>query len=259
MHRLTVGILVRTLFAILLASCGPAATEPTTLDEPHETSGSAATPTDSAPAPAVDPELWAIVVGHERFANIGVVPLAQLSRGSSAAILAWPALAPDNTILDDDVIGITLEQRDGAWVETHGNWGMRDDDARALIAQQLGGSDFTIRERNDGAPFAELAQRFIDATAAFGDAFVAADRDRFIEAAVGVSLLMTVEATFGDSFTDMLSRVSDGGRFEIVQVDEQNARVTLRFRWNEREGEIPFRAVRVTPDADRWVLELPPS
>jgi hypothetical protein len=263
-----VRILLCAAGALFAIGCGPSSGgtgEATTPDpEPPANPGWGATQEPSAPLPPgapIDAAPWAIAARESRYPGVGLVPLVQLSRGSRAVILVWPALTAENTILDDDVVGTTLELRaDGTWAEIHGDWGMRGPDARARLEQELGGADYTVRERREGAPFAELAFRFADLTARFGDAVAAHDRAAALEAAVGVSLLFPVEVVaFGDELTELLVGVSRGGRFEVVQVDPPTARITLRVRDGERTADVPFTAIHVNTEEDRWILGAPGS
>ena len=261
---------IAILMAWLLAGCGglfgsgSEETSETVAEpepEPEAQWGAAGTGTTVAlpEGAAVDPVVWNIVAGNPRYANVSVVPLAQLARGSKVVVLAWPMLSAEGTILDDDVVGSTLELgADASWREVHGNWGVRGAAGRARIAEELGGTDWTVRDRREGVPFSELGPRFVDATRRFHDAVAARDRTAAVQTAVEISRMVPLDvAALDDRMTEMLTKVAGEATLELVSVDPPNARIVIRIRDGARTGEIAFPAIHVTPEADRWILGNP--
>lgn len=172
---------------ILLTACGP--------EKPPPAAAAAAGP----PSP-VDLVLWdSASAAFTAAEGWTVTPLAQVDRGDVHALLVWPMLDPGGRVVDDDVVGLTV-QADGTLGAS--NW---RPDLRRLVVE-LGGDDWQERPRDVGHPQSDLGQAAVARAAAFHDALAVGDPDAARHAAQAFARLFALPLVLDQTVTELLVR-----------------------------------------------------
>ncbi len=216
---------------MLTLACAPKATPP-----------EAAPPT--GPPPIVEAQLMEIVEeGFSQAEGWTLAPLVQLEREGTRAVVIWPMFDPAGVIVDDDVVGVTVDA-DGQVQAT--NW--RPDPRR--LAVELGGEDFVARSRAEGVAQDQLGEEAVALSEVFRAARDARDGPAAVAAAQAFSQLFSLEPVLDQTVTELLIRA--GGWVYVTRRPQSRTAVIVI----EIDGEtVELNAATVGEDLDRWAFQ----
>ena len=217
--------------------------------------GALAPEPEGLPSP-VEPELLRDVGRQPDLVGWTIVPLAQLDRGDRSLVFVWPAFDPDGDLTTDrDYVAYLLETReDGRHAVVHESSRGRTL-TRELIARELGGSDFVVRDRGAGTELELLGEAYVSLPQRFVEAVEAGDREAAVAHAVAYSRIQSLWV-IGNVGGDLLRPMS-GLRLEHLGTSEpQGGRAHLRLRVHvPGEGTAdPEYPVHQLPDQTGWVV-----
>jgi|GEM_PF-4879297 len=197
--------------------------------------------TPQGPPPLVDPDLWqTAAAGFTQGQGFTLTPLAQLAGGDVQAIVLWPMLDPQGQVVDDDVVGLTL-QPDGSLGAT--NW--RPSPRRLSV--ELGGDDWQVRPRTAGEPQDALGQAAVSRASAFQAARAAGDAAGAVRAAQDFSRLFALTLVLDQTVTSLLARQA-----EWVFVSRQPLSLTATFAFTVGDEPLSLWAEPVPSDPSSW-------
>ncbi|MBO6935278.1 MAG: hypothetical protein JJ863_09885 [Deltaproteobacteria bacterium] len=244
---------MRLMMIVLVLGCASNAPEeqpspePVTAgaEEPDEAVAGAVNE-GSAIEPILSPDVSELVHSQAMFEGWTIVPLAQLERDDRIVVLVWPAIAPNGQVVDDDIIGLTLQRGDPLSV-IEDNWS-----ARSGIVDHLGGEP-NDRERGEGVPAELLAELLSSLPALFAEHVAAGDREAAVEAAISFSRLFAFEhAVESDTVAELLGLHTRGARIESAAGPERGQ---VRARFYEGETMVEEELLIATETApNRWVF-----
>jgi hypothetical protein len=190
-----------------------------------------------------------------------VVPMAHFRRGERHAVIAWPALDAAGRTSDATVVGICLEPNAAGVLEECGRrWVVRaPSESAAALARALGGADYEVVTRPEGAPLDELGPRLAELGSAFAEAVSRGDRFAAQRAgAAFVSMLPVERVAFDNDVATLLYMAArHDGRLQHVATERQGEVATLVFR--ARRGFLTVQTIEATArpvrgNGDLWVL-----
>ncbi len=206
------------------------------------------TPPEPAPAagpPAlVDPALVSnIEAGFQQAEGWTLAPLVQLQREEMRAAIVWPMFDPSGEVVDDDVVGVTVDG-EGRVLAT--NW---RPEARRLVVE-LGGDDWKVRPRSAGVPQDLLGDEAVARSDAFRSAREAGDGPAAVQAAQDFSRLFVVDPVLDQTVTGLLVQAG-GWVFVTRRPQSRTATIVL-----EVQGEVlELEAAPIRGDMDRWAFQ----
>ena len=245
---------MRALILLLVVACGGTSDDAdVATPEPvsaQPTTGAAQETVVAEPASALPPiltaDVRAVVDAQSMFEGWTIVPLAQLEREDRIVVIVWPAIAPNGQVVDDDIIGLTLQRGDTLSV-VEGNWESRGD---AYLAQ-LGGEP-SSRDRGEGVPDQLLSELVTSLPAHFAEHVASGDRQGAVEAAIAFSRLFAFEhAVVSDTVSELLAVHTRGARIETETVAPGRVRARF-FEGDAMVEEEILVAIEVAPN--RWVF-----
>ncbi len=201
------------------------------------------------PPPILSGDVSEVVLAQSMFEGWTVVPLAQLEREDRVVVVVWPAIDPSGEVVDDDLIGLTLQRVESGLQVVESNWGMRT----GRIVEHLGGEPAS-RERGEGVPADQLATQLHALPVQFVERVRAGDRAGAVEVAIAFSRLWAFEfAVESDTASELLAGHTQNARIEATLVEGEEGRVRARFfQGQDMVEEELLIATQHAPN--RWVF-----
>ena len=218
-------------------------------------------PTPAAPRAPTTAEIMQVVSSLPGLGTWTVIPFAHFRRGDRNVVVAWPAINSQGQLVDATIVGICLGPGEsGQMEECSRRWVVRDRAAsRAALIRALGGSDYQVVDRGEGAALDELGPRLSRFGSEFSTAVAAGDRDRARQAASLFTTMLPIESVSLDNRVAQLlwAAANHDGRLVHVNTRRQGdvARLTFRvMRGQRRFRTIHAQARQVAGHPDRWII-----
>jgi hypothetical protein len=241
----------------------PPSVQPSALPSVQLSAGGAVMPTALPAAaggePARDEDLLAVAEGSPELRGWTLVPLGRFQRGSREALIVWPALDAAGRVGRGAGLGLAFDRgADGRYRLAGGTFGVAGAAAMpAALAAALGGADYTMSPREQGAPRDALGPALAERCRAVAAAARAGDRTAVTDHARSLTSLLALDlAAFDNAGPHLLSLCASGYDIGHVATEPngEGAEVRVRLRRGSSRFRLRVGAYPLRGHGDLWVV-----